>query len=129
MENFLSPKQATTVVIVHDGKILIGQRVKDDLWELPGGKIDENENPQECAQREIEEELNITITIERSLGKLSGIYRDIPMDVFGFLATWSGGELQAKVHKDIQWISPDDISQYPFIDEDFIFVRKYQESL
>ena len=37
-------------------------------WELPGGKIEPDEKPEEAAIREIKEELNVDVTIERKVG-------------------------------------------------------------
>jgi 8-oxo-dGTP pyrophosphatase MutT (NUDIX family) len=34
-----------------------------DEWELPGGKLEENERPDECLKREILEELNLSVEV------------------------------------------------------------------
>lgn len=44
-------------VIVKDGKVLLLHKRSKDLWEGPGGKIDENETIDETLQRELAEEL------------------------------------------------------------------------
>ena len=56
-----SPRRVVAAIIERDGKVLIGQRRRDDShplkWEFPGGKIEPGESPQEALQRELEEEL------------------------------------------------------------------------
>ena len=39
-----------------------------EQWELPGGKIEENESPEETAIRELKEELSVDIKIIKFLG-------------------------------------------------------------
>jgi 8-oxo-dGTP pyrophosphatase MutT (NUDIX family) len=42
-------------VVVHAGKVLLLRNERDE-WELPGGRIEVGETPQECVAREISEE-------------------------------------------------------------------------
>ncbi len=45
-----------------------------DLWTLPGGKINENEEPMDCLFREIKEELNVDL---QGTPRFVGVYIDI----------------------------------------------------
>ena len=60
----------TAGVIVQEGKVLVAQRRKDAphglLWEFPGGKVKEGEEPREALRRELKEELDI----EAEVGKI-----------------------------------------------------------
>jgi SPP1 gp7 family putative phage head morphogenesis protein len=40
------------------------------FWALPGGHVDEGESPQDAAQREMEEETGVPVTVIASLGKI-----------------------------------------------------------
>ena len=60
--------QIAIALIWRDGKILIQRRLANadhlpNLWEFPGGKIEEGETPREAAIREAREELGIEIEI------------------------------------------------------------------
>jgi 8-oxo-dGTP diphosphatase len=120
-----SIKQATTAVILHQGHILIGKRRRDGLWELPGGKIDPGENAETCIHREVKEELNINIKIEHALERIEGTFRGIPMVIYGFLATWTNGAIDMRVHADIQWITIENIFRFPFIEEDLLIIQRF----
>ncbi len=118
-----SRKLATTIVLRKDGLILIGQRTKDDIWELPGGKIDPGEEPEDCAVREMQEEHGIEVQIKQFLKKIIGIYRKIPMEVYGYEVESISGDPQCLVHKEIKWASIEEIQQMDFIDEDLEIVN------
>ncbi len=54
------PVSIKGVVIVDDQVPLL--KNDRDEWELPGGKLDLDEQPEECVVREIKEELNIDVS-------------------------------------------------------------------
>ncbi len=118
-------KLATAAVVVHENKTLIAQRMKDGLWEFPGGKIDPGETPVQCVTREMKEELNIDIRIERAMGVVEGTYRGIPMKVYAFEAAWIGGTMIKHVHKDIKWVERKDLDQYPLVEEDKVILKQF----
>jgi 8-oxo-dGTP pyrophosphatase MutT (NUDIX family) len=53
----------TLCYLIKDNKVLLQKKSKElfggEKWNGPGGKLNENENPQECAKREILEEVGI----------------------------------------------------------------------
>jgi 8-oxo-dGTP diphosphatase len=64
-------KKVTAAVIFKNGKVLVAQRSPEsslpNKWEFPGGKMEENETPEDCLKREIQEELNIDIKVKEYL--------------------------------------------------------------
>ena len=66
-------------VIVLDGRVLLARRIGgylDGLWEFPGGKMEGRESPQQAAEREISEELNLRIRAGKRLLVLEHDYPD-----------------------------------------------------
>ena len=47
-------------VIIQDSKVLLLKNERNE-WELPGGKLDANETPEECVVREVKEELRLSV--------------------------------------------------------------------
>lgn len=73
-ENVNKIKNAVSVAIVHKNDVLIVRRsesakIGPGLWQLPGGKVEEEERLEETAIREIEEELGYSIP-ENQLTKI-----------------------------------------------------------
>jgi 8-oxo-dGTP diphosphatase len=70
--NNISPKLILAGCVIKDldGKILLLHRnTKDRVqWELPGGKVEIDEKPEEAAVREIKEELGVKIRLGEKIG-------------------------------------------------------------
>ena len=57
---------AASVAVFRDGKVLLATRTKppaDQLWSLPGGKVEAGETLEEAALRELDEEVGVTARI------------------------------------------------------------------
>jgi ADP-ribose pyrophosphatase YjhB (NUDIX family)/predicted kinase len=52
------------------GELLLCHRQDRDVWNLPGGIIDQNESPWEAVVREVKEEVGLKVKVE----KLTGLY-------------------------------------------------------
>lgn len=60
------PVLAASVAVFRDGKVLLATRTKppaDQLWSLPGGKVEAGETLEEAALRELEEEVGVIARI------------------------------------------------------------------
>ncbi|MFH1316236.1 MAG: NUDIX domain-containing protein [Candidatus Woesearchaeota archaeon] len=100
----------SAVIIIDKNKILLMRRVEDgrEYFVFPGGTIEENETPKETAIREIKEETNLDIEIERLLWK----FEDEFHVGYYFLAKSFKGEIElggpeAKMHCDENFFCPD----------------------
>jgi 8-oxo-dGTP pyrophosphatase MutT (NUDIX family) len=62
-------------VLVRDGKVILLRNDRDE-WELPGGKLELSESPEQALAREVKEELQLTIEPRRILD--SWVYSIVP---------------------------------------------------
>ena len=62
-----------TTLVVCDGKVLLHQHAKQQLWLPPGGHIERDELPEDAARREIKEETGLRVTLhsEAEAGQLA----------------------------------------------------------
>jgi 8-oxo-dGTP diphosphatase len=126
----------TAGIIRKDEKILIAQRKKDswmepNKWEFPGGKVEQNETYEECLIREIQEELGITITIDRLFMKTTHIYmknhEEFPVTLMVFLADWKDGKRRNIDCQDSKWIDKNEFKKFDFAAADVPIVEKFLE--
>lgn len=63
------PLIVTAAIIRKKDKVLITKRPDGSRdagkWEFPGGKLDDSESPEECLLRELREELDLPVRVER----------------------------------------------------------------
>lgn len=71
------------LVIVKNNQLLLAYSNNKNAWYLPGGKIDEGETSKEALIREIKEELNV----ELELDKIES-YRHISAPAYGESPEW-----------------------------------------
>lgn len=65
-------------------------------WELPGGKVETNETPEQAAVREVEEELGVVVGLNKRLGDTNFIDKDAAYKYTWFLAEVRSGELSIR---------------------------------
>lgn len=91
-KNSLPYRPAAGVMLVnHQGKVFVAQRLDTDLeaWQMPQGGLDEGEDPEEAALRELEEETGISRRHVEILARTEEEFLyDLPDDLIGKL--WQG---------------------------------------
>lgn len=63
-------KLAGCIIKDTNGRVLLMHRTtpKRTQWEVPGGKVENGETPEQAAVREVKEELDITVAVVRKVG-------------------------------------------------------------
>ena len=104
--------------IIHDdrGRIFATQRGYGewkDYWEFPGGKIEPGETPTCALEREIWEELETRIKVERLVTTVEWDYPAFHLTMHCFLCSVLSGTLTLKEHEAARWLTRD---QLPTVD-------------
>ncbi len=93
-------------VIVENGKVLLLYREDECWWEVPGGKVEDEESPTEAAVREAGEELGVEVALEKPF--FSGEFQhDGELFLWhGYLSKIKSGEPEIKEEKfsEMEWI-------------------------
>ena len=81
---------SAAIIKNQDDEILICQRGPGGscqfLWEFPGGKIEEEESPEECLVRECKEELDIDISVQKLFAHTTYSYPERDIEFLFFYA-------------------------------------------
>ncbi|MCK5284811.1 MAG: (deoxy)nucleoside triphosphate pyrophosphohydrolase [Alphaproteobacteria bacterium] len=126
---------AAAALIDNDGKILLAQRPENKsmagLWEFPGGKVETGEIPEFALMRELEEELGIETrpTCYSPIAFASHSYDDFHLLMPLFACRMWKGNIIAKEHQDIKWVSPVDMYDYPMPKADISLIAILQDLL
>lgn len=75
-----------------------------NLWEFPGGKLEEGENAQEALVREIHEELGCKIEAGKIIADIHHEYEKIIVNLISIQAKIVEGEPVAKEHSELRWV-------------------------
>jgi len=98
------------------GRLLITRRPPykelGDLWEFPGGKLQEGETLETCLQRELLEELGLPVDIERPFLLVDHDYRDFQVRLFTFICRARSERLQLREHSQYAWVEPEKLTAY-----------------
>ncbi|MCD6376423.1 MAG: 8-oxo-dGTP diphosphatase MutT [Caldisericaceae bacterium] len=118
------------VIVNQHNRILITQRPPDShlsgYWEFPGGKIDEDERPEQALKREIKEELNVEVEILRLLWQQDFEYpqKKIQISFYHCRLLSDEGQIKPLEVADFRWIFVAEFPQFNFPPADAAFIKK-----
>lgn len=116
-------KQVSTGIILHEGKILIGQRKRGKpqelLWEFPGGKQEEGETMPECLYRELKEEFGLETKIGDFIMSSPYDYETGSIVLHAYFVSAPQAEIKKlDAHEQYKWVSPQELANYDFAPAD-----------
>lgn len=78
-------------------------------WEFPGGKIEEGETNEQTLVRELHEELDIDVKINRFIYQVEHDYPDFHLSMAVFDCDLVSKQIKMNVHKGIKWLKPENL--------------------
>lgn len=122
--------RVSAAVIHRDGKIFATQRGYGEYkgkWEFPGGKREEGESGEEALYREIREELDSKIEIEKLICTTDYDYPTFHLTMDVYLSTLIEGKLTLLEHEDAQWVSLDSIDNLDWLPADWSVIDEIKK--
>lgn len=116
-------------IIIKDKKILCCQRgpgrALANLWEFPGGKIEENETKVQALKRELREELKIAVSMVEEVFDVTRYEYDFGfVNLTTFICYLESGEPQLTEHLQVKWLLPQELDLLEWAPADIPTVEK-----
>lgn len=114
---YRDPKVAVAVIIAREGRILLQQRAmqpRQGLWTFPSGYVDRGEQVERAAEREVHEELGLTVRLTHLLGVYSEPGNPVVLIVYTGACAAAAPVVQADEVRAVGWFAPDDLPPLAF---------------
>ena len=99
----------TAALTIEHGRLLVTQRKQDSsrglLWEFPGGKVEEGEDPRGALRRELKEELDVEVEVGELFDAVFYSYPEYPILLLVYRCRVEKGSLRPIGCHDLQWVT------------------------
>ena len=123
--------EVVAALIRRDGRILICQRPPRQShplkWEFVGGKIEPGETPEQALARECREELGIEVQVGGLFMEVTHDYPDKTVYLRLYESTILSGEPQKIEPSDLRWVTPAELTDFPFCEADVAILERLQQ--
>jgi 8-oxo-dGTP diphosphatase len=116
------------LVIGDDQRILITQRRADQAlglrWEFPGGKVEPGEAPVAALERELREEIGVTVAVGRIWDVVFHAYPAFDLVMLVYVCRIVDGAPRAVEVADLAWVEPRDLARWDILPADRPLVER-----
>jgi 8-oxo-dGTP diphosphatase len=106
----------SAAVVVRDHRVLLTQRPGgthlENLWEFPGGKVEEGESPADALVRELREEIGVEARVDDILDVTFWRYPKRDVLLLFYRTTLVSGSIQHLGVAAHQWVALDELDRY-----------------
>ena len=97
------------------------------LWEFVGGKVEPGETKEEALIRECREELAVTLSVGEVFMDVTHEYPDLTVHLTLFHAALPEGEPRALEHREVRWITREEIDGLSFCPADEVILERLKQ--
>ena len=120
-EKALKHIEVVAAIILDDDRILATQRGYGKWrgwWEFPGGKVQVGESREDALVREIKEELDATLVIDRFYTTVDYDYPDFHLTMHCYLCHIPDGHYTLNEHSEALWLTANTINSVQWLPAD-----------
>lgn len=124
--------KVVAAIIQKENKILATKRGYGEfinMWEFPGGKIEPGETKEEALIREIKEELNIEINVDKFALDIEYQYPNFYLFMSCFMCSIKEGSIELLEHNDGKWITKEELNTLNWLPADIDAVNYLKENM
>jgi 8-oxo-dGTP diphosphatase len=115
-------------LIRRDDRLLMSRRranqAMPDLWEFPGGKVEDGEAPTAALAREVREELDCDVEVGRIFEVVFHAYPSFDLVMLVYACRLTRGEPRAHQVAEVAWVPPRDIPCLDLVPADYPLARR-----
>lgn len=124
--------KVVAAIIQKENKILATKRGYGEfinMWEFPGGKIESGETKEQALVREIKEELNIEINVDKFAIDIEYQYPNFYLFMSCFMCSIKEGSIELLEHNDCKWITKEELNTLNWLPADIDAVNYLKENM
>lgn len=124
--------KVVAAIIQKENKILATKRGYGEfinMWEFPGGKIEPGETKEQALVREIKEELNIEISVDKFAIDIEYQYPNFYLFMSCFMCSIKEGSIELLEHNDGKWITKEELNTLNWLPADIDAVNYLKENM
>lgn len=124
--------KVVAAIIQKENKILATKRGYGEfinMWEFPGGKIEPGETKEQALVREIKEELNIEISVDKFAIDIEYQYPKFYLFMSCFMCSIKEGSIELLEHNDGKWITKEELNTLNWLPADIDAVNYLKENM
>lgn len=124
--------EVAAAILIEDHKMFAAERgygTWKGWYELPGGKVEPGESGEEALIREMREELEVDVEIQKFVQTIEYDYPDFHLILHCYLCEIVGGKLKLLEHKEAKWLSGGEIPSVRWLPADELLFDTFQRLL
>ena len=118
-------------IIYKDDKVFLARRKKgkdlEGYWEFPGGKIEQHESPKIALERELKEELGMTVYVGKYLGENVYKYPTKTIKLIAYNCIFIEASFKLTDHDKYNWVTTDELKNYTLAQADIPLVNLIEQ--